>query len=90
MSENKPNDGGDTTKGMTVVTVPQEHAQALIEFVAGLDADGDVSGHMISRGMLAGISGGLAAKGGRSLTGCTFTTGDDEFGHDWQCSDTDR
>lgn len=82
-------DSGEPTAGdMTVMTVPESRVQEVLDFVAGLNKEEtDVSGHMISRG-LAGIGGGLAAKGGRSLTGCN-TTGGTEF-PDWQCSDLDR
>ncbi len=84
-------DSGESTEGeMTVVTVPANNVQEVLDFVAGLEKeDADVSGHMISGGALAGgLGGGLAAKGGRSLTGCN-TTGGTEF-PDWQCSDLDR
>lgn len=73
---------------LTVVAVPDEHAQAVIDFVASLDNDeADVSGHMLSRGGIGGIGGPLAAKG-RSLTGC-WQTGGTEF-PDWSCSDSDK
>ncbi len=89
MSENKPDQGGDSNEGMTVVTVPTEQAQAVMDFVAGLERDeAEVSGHMISGGALSGF-GGLAAKGGRTLSNCSQTTGDKIFGRDWQCNDTD-
>ena len=83
-------DSGESTAGeMTVVTVPGNNVQEVLDFVAGLEKEeGDVSGHMISRGALGSLGGGLAAKGGRSLTGCN-TTGGTEF-PDWQCSDLDR
>ncbi len=91
MSENKPDLGGDSNEAITVVTVPAEQAQAVLDFVAGLESkDADVSGHMLSSGALSRMGGGLAAKDGRTLSGCTMTTGDAEFGRDWQCSDTDR
>ncbi|MGA7672934.1 MAG: hypothetical protein WBW04_21130 [Nitrolancea sp.] len=83
-------DSGEPTAGdMTVVTVPANNVQEVLDFVAGLEKEeADVSGHMISGGALGSFGGGLAAKGGRSLTGCN-TTGGTEF-PDWQCSDLDR
>jgi hypothetical protein len=72
---------------LTVVAVPDEQAQAVIEFVASLDSDdADVSGHMLSRGTIGGTGGPLAAKG-RSLTAC-WQTGTTDY-PDWSCSDTD-
>ncbi len=83
------NSDSATGEEMTVVTVPENHVQQVLDFVAGLEKEeADVSGHMISRGALGSLGGGLAAKGGRSLTGCN-TTGGTEF-PDWQCSDLDR
>ncbi len=74
--------------GLTVVTVPAEHAQAVIDFVAGLEnEETDVSGHMISGGMAGGFGGALSAKMTTS-TGCSQSvTG--KLGYDMTCYDTD-
>lgn len=91
MAENDSNaePGKSAGEEMTVITVPESHVQDVLDFVAGLNKEeSDVSGHMISGGALGSLGGGLAAKGGRSLTGCN-TTGGTEF-PDWQCSDLDR
>jgi hypothetical protein len=79
----------ETTEGrQTVIAIPTENAQAVLDFVASLESDeADVSGHMLSRGGIGGIGGPLAAVG-RSLTYC-WKTGDTNY-PDWSCSDTDR
>jgi len=81
--------GTNAGKGdLTVIAIPTENAQAVIDFVAGLEGDeADVSGHMLSRGPIGGIGGPLAAKG-RTLSGC-WQTGGTFDGTDWSCSDTD-
>ena len=88
MSE-KTADVGEVAEesGLTVVTVPAEHAQAVIDFVAGLETEEtDVSGHMISRGAVGGM-GALSAKMTTS-TGCSQSvTG--KLGYDMTCYDTD-
>ncbi|MGA7672935.1 MAG: hypothetical protein WBW04_21135 [Nitrolancea sp.] len=90
MNEIKPDEGRDSDEQITVVTVPEEQAQAVRDFIASLDRDdAEVSGHMLSGGALSTLGGGLAAKGGRTLSNCSQTTGDKIFGRDWQCADTD-
>lgn len=73
-------------EGLTVVAVPSNQVQAVIDFLATLENDtADVTGHMISN---AAINGGLGAAG-RTLSGC-WGTDDPITGHDWSCSDTDK
>jgi hypothetical protein len=83
----------DETKAgeLTVVAIPPDKVQAVIDFVESLTTDEtDVSGHMLSTGALGGISGGaLSAKQGRTLSGC-WQTGGPAYGTDWNCSDTDK
>ena len=84
-------DSEESTSGdLTVVTIPVNRVQEVLDFVAGLDQEeSDVSGHMISGGALAGIGGNSLLARGRSLSGCTQTGGTFD-GTDWQCSDTDK
>ena len=89
--EDRPTGSGTTPEdgGLTVVAVPAEHAQAVIDFVAGLETEAtDVTGHMLSRGTIGGISSGTLAAKGRTLSGC-WQTGGTFDGTDWSCSDTD-
>ncbi len=78
-----------TEGGLTIVTVPADKAQAVIDFVASLESeDTDVSGHMISAGAIGGFGGALSARMTTS-TGCLQTvTG--KLGYDMQCADTDK
>ena len=73
---------------LTVVTVPLEHTQAVIDFVAGLESeDSEVSGHMISGGAFGGLGGMTRSIKHRTDTGCVQTkTG---VGVDFNCSDSD-
>ena len=91
MSEKEDTDGNPSTEdGVTVVTVAEEQAQAVIDFVASLEREeAEVSGHMISGGAMSSVGAGLSVKGGRSLSGC-WQTGGTGFGTDWNCSDTDK
>jgi hypothetical protein len=73
----------------TIVPVPEDQVEEVMEFVAGLkNKDTDVSGHMISGGILGGFGGGLSAKQS-TQSNCvqTFTKG--TTGYDWSCTDTD-
>lgn len=85
----KPVDESPASEGLTVVTVPEGIAQAVIDFVAGLERDdADVSGHMIATGAVGRFGGVLAARMTTS-TGCLQTvTG--KLGYDMQCADTDK
>ena len=88
--ESRTGDSGDDREdgGLTVIAIPTENAQVVIDFVAGLERnEADVSGHMLSRGPIGGLGGPLAAKG-RTLSGC-WQTGGTFDGTDWSCSDTD-
>ena len=79
-----------TTGGFTVLTIPTDHTQAVLDFVDSLETDEtDVTGHMLSTGMFGGIGGGALAAKGRTLSGCS-QTGGTAFGTDWNCSDTDK
>lgn len=72
--------------GLTIVAVPPDQVQAVIDFLTTLESDtADVSGHMISN---AAIGGGLGVKG-RTLTYCGVTGGG-ITDQDWNCSDTDK
>ncbi|HVB64766.1 MAG TPA: hypothetical protein VNE17_08540 [Nitrolancea sp.] len=75
--------------GLTVVAIPTDKAQAVIDFVGTLETEEtDVTGHMLSRGMIGGISGGaFSAKKTRTDTGCVQTT--TGVGVDFTCSDSD-
>ncbi|HEX3721443.1 MAG TPA: hypothetical protein VHV31_01550 [Nitrolancea sp.] len=75
--------------GVTVVAVPADQAQAVIDFVRTLETEEtDVTGHMIPRGGFGGSSfGGLSVKHSTD-TGCVQTT-TGSAGVDFKCSDTD-
>jgi hypothetical protein len=89
MAENVGSESGEG--GITLVaTVPEEQAQAVIDFMKSLDTEAaDVTGYMISQG------GGLLGAGGLGLTQTTCSdpsrgtpTGK---GHtDSTCGDTDK
>ncbi|MGA7672937.1 MAG: hypothetical protein WBW04_21145 [Nitrolancea sp.] len=89
--DEKTTDVGDVEEesGLTIVTVPTEQAQAVIDFVAGLESeDSDVSGHMIAGGAGAFGGGALLARMTTS-TGCSQSvTG--KLGYDMTCYDTDK
>lgn len=91
MADDKTTGGGNPQEGgLTVVTVPDDKAQAVLDFVASLESEeAEVSGHMISGARVGAIGGALSARGGRSLSGCS-QTGGTGFGTDWQCSDVDK
>src|SRR6478609_7246903 len=79
---------GDT---YCIVSVPDDQAEKVIEFVAGLQSkDADVAGHLLSGGGLMGGlgGGGLSAKQSTN-TGCTQTFKKGQAGFDWSCDDTD-
>jgi hypothetical protein len=72
--------------GTTVIEIPADKLQQVIEFVEGLGIDNDdVSGHMISRGGFGGVGG--SAFGGFSGTICNTTTTGGSM--DINCADTD-
>jgi hypothetical protein len=82
MDENESQETG----GLTVIEIPADKIQQVIEFVEGLDIDdADVSGHMISVG--GGFGGGLAAKMSTSTNCLSIQTG--RQGLDLECLDTD-
>jgi len=76
-------------RGFTVVTIPTEKTQAVLDFVSTLTTEEtDVTGHMLSTG--AAIGGGpLQAKMGRTLSSCWRTGAASGPATDWSCSDTD-
>ncbi|HEX3723287.1 MAG TPA: hypothetical protein VHV31_10875 [Nitrolancea sp.] len=81
MAEDETREGG-----FTIVAVPPDQVQPIIDFLATLESDAaDVSGHMISN---AAIGGGVGAAG-RTLTYCGVTGGG-ITDQDWNCSDTDK
>lgn len=74
--------------GRALVSIPAEKAQAVLEFIATLEReDSDVSGYMISGGLLGGISGGRLAATMPTESGCVRTRVVGET--DWNCCDTD-
>lgn len=76
--------------GVTVVAVPSDQAQAVIDFVRTLETEEtDVTGHMIPRGggIGGGSFGGLSVKHSTD-TGCVQTT-TGSAGIDFKCSDGD-
>jgi hypothetical protein len=68
MSEND----AEETGGLTVIAIPADKTQAVIDFVASLTTEEtDVTGYMLSTGM--GISAGSLANRVRTSAGCYFT-----------------
>jgi len=82
-------DDTTTEETLTIVAVPATHAQAVVDFVTGLRTEeADVSGHMLSRGLVSGMSRGpLSVKSTRTDTGCERTTTGEET--DFACTDAD-
>jgi len=85
MSENETQETG----GLTVIAIPANQTQAVIDFVATLETtETDVTGHMLSRGMIGGIGGGALGAKMSTSTGCqSSVTG--KLGNDLTCYDTD-
>jgi hypothetical protein len=84
VSEDRTNAMGnasDAKEEVTIVTIEKERAQAVIDFVAGLENDDDVSGHMLSLGR--------PPLGDPTGTGCWQTT-TQNLGTDLKCSDSDK
>lgn len=74
------------TGSLTVIQIPTDKMQQVIEFVEGLETDEtDVTGHMISGG--GGFGGGLGAKMSTSTNCLSIQTG--RQGLDLECLDTD-
>jgi hypothetical protein len=74
------------TGGLTVITIPTDKVQQVIDFVEGLEADEtDVTGHMIPGG---GFGGGLGAKMSTNTNCLSIQTG--RQGLDLECLDTDK
>jgi hypothetical protein len=71
----------------TVVAIPEDRTQQVLDFIGRLHSgEADVSGHMLSVGLAAGMSsGGLMARAQYTMTGC-FTTVND----DYNCTDSDK
>lgn len=89
MAEIASSETGSPEEGtLTVVTVPEDQAEAVIEFVKSLQIKAtDVSGHMIAGGGLLGGGGG-ALPWASTGTGCnTVFTGKKT---DTSCSDNDN
>lgn len=86
MAEETRIEGNATKKnGLTVIALPPDKAQAVLDFVATMDSDeSDSSGYMIS---LGGAMAGQPLKATQKHatgTGCLSSpTG-------WRCSDVDR
>jgi hypothetical protein len=74
---------------LTIMTIPEDKAQAVLDFVASLQGDeADVSGHMLSTRLSGGLGAGpLYARSKYTMTGCK-TTG--EYLDDYSCSDSDQ
>ncbi|HEX3723288.1 MAG TPA: hypothetical protein VHV31_10880 [Nitrolancea sp.] len=82
MDENETHEAGK----LTVIQIPADKVQQVIEFVEGLDtSESDVTGHMISLG--GGFGGGLGAKMSTSTNCLSIQTG--KQGMDLECLDTD-
>ena len=76
------------TEGRAIVAVPVDKTQAVLEFIESLEHDDtDVSGYMISRGIVGGFSAGRLAATQETESACHTTKIGPET--DWQCSDTD-
>jgi hypothetical protein len=76
--------------GLTVVAIPEDQAQVVLDFIASLQQDevAEVSGHMISTGLAGGLAGGpLQARG--TLTNCQNVTGV-KPNFDKTCYDSDK
>jgi hypothetical protein len=79
---------GEEEGNLTIVAVPEDKAQAVLDYVASLLSDeSDVSGHMLSGRLAGSMSAGMLAAKQRTRTNCVqSTTG---IGTDFTCSDTD-
>ncbi len=60
---------------VTMIEVPSDKTQEVLDFIAGLDAEEDVSGHMLRLGVAATRT---------ELTNCHHTGEDNS---DWSCAD---
>jgi hypothetical protein len=83
------NDSIGPEGAMTILAVPSEIVQQVIDFVESLEQDDDdVSGYMLSRGLTGNISGAMSVTQNQTHTGITtFQTGAE--GTDLKWSDTD-
>jgi hypothetical protein len=88
MSEAEKHDDAAAEDGMTILAIPDEMVQQVLDFVANLQSsDDDVKGHMLS-GALSGSYGTVYATTETTHTGITtFATG--ASGTDLKWSDTD-
>jgi hypothetical protein len=85
----RPGNESDALEGpLTVVTIPADRAQAVLDFMASLHSEeSDVSGHMLS-GRTAGSlgAGPVFARNKYTMTGCNLTG---EMMGDYSCTDSD-
>jgi|ThiBio_1000_plan_1041568.scaffolds.fasta_scaffold15126_2 hypothetical protein len=84
--QDAPEDGAK----VTVVEVPDDKAQAVLDFLDTLQSEeDDVTGHMINRGLAGGVVGGLGAMRHNTMTACwkTHQMGGET---DYSCSDSDK
>lgn len=90
MASDQTNDTGTSEPengGSTIVAIPEDQAEAVLEFVEKLKQGDEVSGHMISSTTLGGFGGGpLMARG--TLSNCQVT-GSKQM-PDKSCYDTDK
>ena len=88
MNSNEPHEGNDVTKdALTVLTIPENKLDQVLDFVRDLGSSDDVSGHM-HIGMLTGAAAGQMAAKATTHTGITtFDTG--TIGTDLTWSDID-
>ena len=92
MSENTVDSRGTDEDGnLTVIAIPADRAQQVIDFVASLESDeAEVSGHMISGGGI-GSFGSLSAKTTWQRTDTACHQYASKFGAvDFDCTDSDK
>jgi hypothetical protein len=79
--EQRADEAASSDSGMTVISIPSDKVDAVLEFLKRLDdVEGDVSGHM--------LGGGLAAKMS-TMTGAAQTGGPAFFQADYSSRDSD-
>lgn len=81
-------DGSAVAGALITLTVPEDKVQTVLDFVEGLQREqDDVSGFMLSRGMIGSFAGPLSVTQTSHTGITTFQTGAD--GTDLKWSDTD-
>ncbi|MGA7672930.1 MAG: hypothetical protein WBW04_21110 [Nitrolancea sp.] len=83
----KSGDFGGEENGQSVIAVPADQVQTVLDFIAALESEeGDVTGHMINLGGLSPLGGGaLSVKKRTTGSGCVW----DPLQKKFVCGDLD-